>query len=79
MDQIDAELHPIYGAIPADGEFVQQGDILGFSVDARELVTAPTSGWVRLVSYPDPSASRLYVYIHASRADSIRRTSNTAA
>lgn len=41
-------VHPIYGAIYQDGEFVQRGAVLGLSVDAREVVVAPISGWVRL-------------------------------
>ena len=41
-------VHPIYGAIYHDGEFVQRGAVLGLSVDCKEVVIAPISGWVRL-------------------------------
>jgi|SwirhisoilCB1_FD_contig_31_20124124_length_448_multi_4_in_0_out_0_1 hypothetical protein len=43
------DVHPVYGAIYKDGEFVQRGAVLGLSVDSREVVVAPVSGWVRLV------------------------------
>ena len=42
-------VHPIYGAIYQDGEFVQRGAVLGLSVDAREVVVAPISGWVKVM------------------------------
>jgi hypothetical protein len=41
-------VHPVYGAIYQDGEFVQRGAVLGLSVDARAVVIAPISGWVRV-------------------------------
>jgi hypothetical protein len=44
------DVHPIYGAIYKDGEFVQRGAVLGLSVDSKEVVVAPVSGWVRLVT-----------------------------
>ncbi|HLK58509.1 MAG TPA: hypothetical protein VKU00_18210 [Chthonomonadaceae bacterium] len=43
-------IHPIYGAIYHDGEFVQRGAVLGLSVDCKDVVVAPVSGWVRLGS-----------------------------
>lgn len=43
------DVHPIYGAIYKDGEFVQRGAVVGLSVDSKEVVVAPVSGWVRLV------------------------------
>jgi hypothetical protein len=43
------DVHPVYGAIYKDGEFVQRGAVLGLSVDSKEVVVAPVSGWVRLV------------------------------
>ncbi len=43
------KVHPIYGAIYQDGEFVQRGAVLGLSVDAREVVIAPISGWVKVM------------------------------
>ena len=48
-------VHPIYGAIYHDGEFVQRGAVLGLSVDCTEVVVAPVSGWVRLGSRTDHS------------------------
>jgi hypothetical protein len=48
MEPICLEVHPVYGAIYKDGEFVQCGAVLGLSVDSREVVVAPVSGWVRL-------------------------------
>ncbi len=44
------DVHPVYGAIYKDGEFVQRGAVLGLSVDSKEVVIAPISGWVRLVT-----------------------------
>jgi hypothetical protein len=41
-------VHPVYGAIYQDGEYVQRGAVLGLSVDSRQVVVAPVSGWVRL-------------------------------
>jgi hypothetical protein len=55
------DVHPVYGAIYKDGEFVQRGAILGLSVDSKGVVVAPVSGWVRLVaaseSRPEPEPS----------------------
>ena len=62
----DTEVHPIYGAIPSDGEFVLEGEILGLSADAREIVTAPRSGWIKLVPANEPESNRLYVHIHTT-------------
>lgn len=60
MIPLSLDVHPIYGAIYKDGEFVQRGDILGLSVDSKDVVVAPVSGWVRLVAYateaPDADA-----------------------
>lgn len=41
-------VHPRYGAIYREGEFVQRGAILGLALDAKGVVIAPISGWVRL-------------------------------
>lgn len=46
-------VHSVYGAIYKDGEFVQRGAVLGLAVDANEVVIAPVSGWVRVVSLSD--------------------------
>jgi hypothetical protein len=45
---LSLSVHPVYGAIYQDGEFVQRGAVLGLSVDSRGVVLAPVSGWVRL-------------------------------
>src|SRR5262245_55638678 len=39
------DVHPVYGAIYKDGEFVQRGAVLGLSVDSKAVVVAPISGW----------------------------------
>lgn len=63
----EMELHPIYGAIPQDGEFVRRGDVLGLSTDSREVILAPVSGWVRIIRTPEEThgseACRLLVQI----------------
>lgn len=46
-------VHPVYGAIYQDGEFVQRGAVLGLAVDSSAVVTAPISGWVRLLPRKD--------------------------
>jgi hypothetical protein len=43
------KVHPVYGAVYTDGEFVSRGAVIGLSVDMDAVVTAPISGWVRLV------------------------------
>ena len=45
-------IHSEFGSIYREGEFVQSGSILGLAVDARRVVLAPVSGWVRVA--PDP-------------------------
>ena len=42
------DLHPVYGAVYKEGEFVQRGAVLGLSVDSKGVVVAPISGWVRI-------------------------------
>ena len=49
MEPWRLSVHPIYGAIYRDGEFVQRGAILGLNTQANGVVVAPASGWVRLV------------------------------
>ncbi len=49
MIPFSLDVHPIYGAIYKDGEFVQRGAVLGLSVDSKEVVIAPISGWVRII------------------------------
>lgn len=46
MDAEGYELHPGYGAVPRNGDFVECGDVLGMSVDAKQVVTARASGRV---------------------------------
>jgi len=48
MFQHSIEIHPVYGAVPADGEFVRRGAVIGVSTDAKDIVVAPASGWIRL-------------------------------
>ncbi len=49
MEPWRLSVHPIYGAIYRDGEFVQRGAILGLNTQANGVVVAPASGWVRVV------------------------------
>lgn len=63
MDCFDHELHPVYGAVPRDGEIVQPGDVLGLSVDSHEVITAPISGRVRLVSRGGRTQRHLWIVI----------------
>lgn len=49
MMPMSLQVHPIYGAIYKEGEFVQRGAVLGLSVDSKEVVIAPVSGWVHIV------------------------------
>jgi hypothetical protein len=69
MSSISLELHPVYGAVPRDGEFVEAGEILGLSPDAGEVITAPHSGWVRLISSPNSSQHPLIVEICPNRRE----------
>ncbi len=57
MNPTSLDVHPIYGAIYKNGEFVQRGAVLGLSVDSTEVVVAPISGWVRLIEIAE-AASR---------------------
>jgi hypothetical protein len=68
MTSIDTELHPVYGAIPSDGEFVRKGEILGLSVDAQEIVRAPVSGWIQLIPNREIESPRLIVQILQNRS-----------
>ena len=56
MHPLCLTVHPVYGAIYKDGEFVQRGAVLGLSVDQKEVVVAPVSGWVRLSTEPAPAS-----------------------
>ena len=50
MTPMVLDLHPVYGAIYKEGEFVQRGAVLGLSVDSKGVVIAPVSGWVKIGS-----------------------------
>ena len=52
------ELHPVYGAIYRDGEFVQRGAVLGLSVDSKGVVIAPVSGWIKMGRPPTVSETK---------------------
>jgi len=65
MSSFYIELHSVYGAIPRDGEYVEPGDVLGFSSDAKEVVTAPIGGWVRLINTTAIPYDRLHIQILA--------------
>ena len=59
-------LHPVYGAIYKEGEFVQRGAVLGLSVDSKGVVIAPVSGWVKMgqpVAAPDKEIQGLRIEI----------------
>lgn len=79
MDCFDHELHPVYGAVPRDGELVQPGDILGLSVDTHEVVTAPISGRVRLVSEDGHTERHLWIEITPVQTGGGERIHSAAA
>lgn len=63
------DLHPVYGAIYKEGEFVQRGAVLGLSVDSKGVVIAPVSGWVKVepsvsVSDPENVSLRIEIWQH---------------
>ncbi len=68
MKQIRLELHPIYGAIAREGEYVRRGEILGLSVNEKEIVRAPEAGHVRLLLLFDKQTPRLMVQIVSEAA-----------
>ena len=55
MEPACLDVHPVYGAIYKNGEFVQRGAVIGLSVDAREVIIAPISGWIKIYDTPQPS------------------------
>ena len=57
------DLHPVYGAVPEDGDFVDAGEVLGLSTDSKEVVIAPAPGIVRLVASGGARRRRLQVQI----------------
>lgn len=69
MQSFALEIHPVYGAVPREGDRVEPGDIVGLSADSRELVIAPVEGTVSLLSVPGGSAGRLYVQIRRDAAE----------
>jgi hypothetical protein len=62
------QLHPIYGAIASEGEFVERGEILGLSVNEKEIVRAPEAGRVRLSLQSNTRTPRLLVDIVSEAA-----------
>ena len=62
------ELHPVYGAIPRDGDLVSEGDVLGLSADGSATISAPFDGLIRLFRSCEGEASRLYAEILPSGA-----------
>ena len=74
MNPFCVHVHPVYGAIYKEGEFVQRGAVLGLSVDSREVVTAPGSGWVHLpedleASVRTPTGIRIEIWQQAAARD----------
>jgi hypothetical protein len=68
------ELHPVYGAVYREGEFVQRGAVLGLSVDSKGVVIAPVSGWVKMGQPPtaaNTEASSLRIEIRQPSRDAI--------
>ena len=57
------ELHPVYGAVPKDGDSVEPGQVIGLSEDGGATISAPYAGRVRLIRTSDGSKSRLVVEI----------------
>lgn len=72
------DVHPVYGAIYQDGEFVQRGAVLGLSVDSKTVVIAPISGWVRLLGEaPEPEIGlRIEIMQNAERDAAITPVSH---
>ncbi len=73
MGPMYLDVHPVYGAIYKDGEFVQRGAVLGLSVDARGVVVAPVSGWVKLCQNPPATPNeveglRIEIWQHLQNA-----------
>jgi len=68
------DLHPVYGAIYKEGEFVQRGAVLGLSVDSKGVVIAPVSGWVKMgpsVGYSEQAnpSLRIEIWQHPRNVD----------
>ncbi len=57
MSSASSERNFSYGAVFQTGDFVQRGDIVGLSVDGKQAVKAPMSGWVRILPQPDSPES----------------------
>jgi len=73
---LSLSVHPVYGAIYQDGEFVQRGAVLGLSVDAKNVVIAPVSGWVRLQPNTDVKPT-IEVEIWERRDDTAQHSHNS--
>ncbi|MCW3051986.1 MAG: hypothetical protein JWN14_1156 [Chthonomonadales bacterium] len=68
------DLHPVYGAIYKEGEFVQRGAVLGLSVDSKGVVIAPVSGWVKMrpsvgLSEQEIQSLRIEIWQHPRNVD----------
>jgi hypothetical protein len=68
------DLHPVYGAIYKEGEFVQRGAVLGLSVDSKGVVIAPVSGWVKMgqpIGVPEQEVQslRIEIWQHPRNSD----------
>ena len=64
-------VHSIYGAIYEHGEFVQRGAILGLSVDTREVVVAPISGWLNVIGVEEHEPIALQIEIGERQLDPV--------
>jgi hypothetical protein len=60
---VRCEIHPIYGAVPRDGDNVREGDIIGLSVDGSRAIAAPCAGTIRTERYVCDGRSLLRVEI----------------
>jgi hypothetical protein len=67
------ELHAGYGAVPANGEVVHTGEVIGLSADAREVVVASHTGPLSLEAFTDHGKQKLYASIPSPKeGDKIR-------
>ena len=72
MGPMCLDVHPVYGAIYQDGEFVQRGAVLGLSVDSKTVVIAPISGWVRLLGEAsEPEISLRIEILQSAERDAV--------
>ena len=62
MEPIWLELHPEYGPIYRDGEYVQCGLPVGLSADKKSVVRAPRSGWIRIPDGREHAVVRVEIW-----------------